>query len=255
MFRFARGLGNAIRLVEIVLTLARHDALFPLEQVAGAAAIARALRHLRRRDPSRLRLRPGQRLAEALHALGPSFIKLGQALSLRADLIGEDVATDLALLQDRLPPFPGDEARATVARELGQTIASLYRSFGAEAIAAASIAQVHLAVTTEGEEVAVKVLRPGIAAAFERDIALFFWLATLGERLEPRLRRLKPREVVLTLAQSVRLEMDSAVRGRRRVGAARQFQGRSGLSCAAGRLAPHRAPGANPRAGERRSRR
>jgi ubiquinone biosynthesis protein len=208
MFGFARFLRHTTRLVEIVVTLARHDALFPLEQVAGAAAIARALRRVRRRDPARLRLRPGERLAAALQALGPSFIKLGQALSLRADLIGDEVASDLALLQDRLPPFPGDEARATVERELGQSIASLYRSFGAEAIAAASIAQVHLAVTTEGEEVAVKVLRPGIGAAFERDIALFLWLATLAERLEPRLRRLKPREVVLTLAQSVRLEMD-----------------------------------------------
>ena len=208
MFGFARGLRHGFRLVEIVLILARHDALFPLEQMAGAAFVARALRRLRRRDPARLKLRPGQRLAEALQALGPSFIKLGQALSLRADLIGEEVATDLALLQDRLPPFPGAEARATVERELGQSIASLYRSFDAEAIAAASIAQVHLAVTTEGEEVAVKVLRPGIGAAFARDIALFLWLATLAERLEPRLRRLKPREVVLTLAQSVRLEMD-----------------------------------------------
>src|SRR5487761_227910 len=146
MFGFARGLRNGFRLCEIVLTLARHDALFPLEQVAGAAFVARALRRLRRRDPSRLTLRPGQRLAQALQALGPSFIKLGQALSLRADLIGEDVATDLALLQDRLPPVPGDEARVVVERELRQSIATLSRSFGAEAIAAASIAQVRLAV-------------------------------------------------------------------------------------------------------------
>jgi ubiquinone biosynthesis protein len=208
MFGFVRGLRHVRRLVEIVLTLARHDALFPLEQVAGLALVARALRHLRRREPASTAPRPGQRLAEALQALGPSFIKLGQALSLRADLIGDEVATDLALLQDRLAPFPGADARATVERELGHSIATLYREFGAEAIAAASIAQVHLAVTTEGEEVAVKVLRPGIAAAFARDIALFHWLASLAERLEPRLRRLKPREVVETLAQSVQREMD-----------------------------------------------
>src|ERR1700733_13744576 len=179
MFRFARSLRHVYRLVEIVLTLARYDALFPLEQVAGAAWVAIALRSLRRRDPGLAPLRRGQRLAEALQALGPSFIKLGQALSLRADLIGEEVATDLALLQDRLPPFPGAEARALGESELGHPLAALYRSFDEEAIAAASIAQVHLAVTSTGEAVAVKVLRPGIAAAFARDIALFLWLAWL----------------------------------------------------------------------------
>src|ERR1700733_12543137 len=209
MFRFARSLRHVYRLVEIVLTLARYDALFPLEQVAGAAWVAIALRSLRRRDPALATLRPGEgrRLAGARQALGPSFIKLGQALSLRADLIGEEVATDLALLQDRLPPFPGAEARALVESELGHPLATLYRSFDEEAIAAASIAQVHLAVTSTGEAVAVKVLRPGIDVAFARDIALFLWLASLVERLEPGLRRLKPREVVVTLAQSVRLEM------------------------------------------------
>ena len=203
-----RGLRNLARLVEIVLTLARYDALFPLERVGGAMLLVRALRLVRRRIGTQTQLRPGQRLAAALQALGPSFIKLGQALSLRADLIGEDVATDLALLQDRLPPFPGEAARALVESELGHPLEVLYRSFDEEAIAAASIAQVHLAVTSTGEAVAVKVLRPGIAAAFNRDIALFLWLASLIERLEPGLRRLKPREIVLTLAQSVRLEMD-----------------------------------------------
>ncbi len=107
MLGILRGLRNFVRLVEIVLTLARYDALFPLEGVAGAAGMARLLRRVRRRDAAIARLRPGQRLAEALQALGPSFIKLGQALSIRADLIGDEVATDLALLQDRLPPFSG----------------------------------------------------------------------------------------------------------------------------------------------------
>jgi len=208
MLALLRGARHILRLGEIVLTLARHDALFPLEAVAGAAAVARLLRLLRRRSRSQPQLRPGQRLAAALQALGPSFIKLGQALSLRADLIGDEVASDLALLQDRLPPFPGVAARELIERELGVPLATLYRSFDEHPVAAASIAQVHLAVTSEGEEVAVKALRPGIEAAFNRDIALFDWLARLAERLEPRLRRLKPREVVETLAQSVRLEMD-----------------------------------------------
>jgi ubiquinone biosynthesis protein len=201
-----RGPRNVLRLCEIVWTLARYDALFLLEPVAGAALLLRALKPLRRRAPSGLR--PGERLAAALQALGPSFIKLGQALSLRADLIGEDVASDLAMLQDRLPPFPGDEARAVIESELRKPIAELFRSFDETAIAAASIAQVHLAVTSEGDEVAVKVLRPGIARAFARDLDLFFWLADLVEWVEPSLRRLKPHAVVETLAQSVRMEMD-----------------------------------------------
>jgi ubiquinone biosynthesis protein len=208
MLGMTRSLRHLYRLAEIVWTLARHDALFALEQIAVAAPLVRALRMLRRRTPSVPPRRPGERLADALLALGPSFIKLGQALSLRADLIGDEVATDLALLQDRLPPFPGEDAVATIERELAAPLSSLFRSFDPSAIAAASIAQVHLAVTIEDEEVAVKVLRPGIAAAFARDVDLFLWLAGLVERFEPRLRRLKPREVVQTLARSVRLEMD-----------------------------------------------
>jgi ubiquinone biosynthesis protein len=203
-----RALRNILRLGDIVLTLARYDALFPLERVAGAALVARLLRFFRRRDPALARLRSGQRLAEALQALGPSFIKLGQALSLRADLVGEAIASDLALLQDRLPPFPSDAARAVVESDLGTPLPTLFLSFDEQPVAAASIAQVHLAVTTEGAPVAVKVLRPGIAAAFARDIALFDWLARIAERLEPGVRRLKPRAVVETLAQLVRLEMD-----------------------------------------------
>ena len=198
-----RGPRNFIRLFEIVFTLARYDALFLVEPIAP---IVRLLKPLRRRPPGAAR--PGERLAAALQALGPSFIKLGQALSLRADLIGEEVATDLAMLQDRLAPFPGSEARAVVASELGRPLDEIFRSFDENALAAASIAQVHFAITAEGEEVAVKVLRPGIAAAFARDLDLFYWLAGLVEWLEPSLRRLKPRAVVETLAQSVQLEMD-----------------------------------------------
>jgi ubiquinone biosynthesis protein len=199
---------NLLRLLQIAVILARYDALFPLAGMAGFDPIVRLLRLLRRRDALLQRMRPGQRLAAALQALGPSFIKLGQALSIRADLIGDDVATDLSSLQDRLPPFATEEARLMIESELGRPIEALYRHFDEQSIAAASIAQVHFAVTTEGEEVAVKVLRPGIAAAFARDLDLFFWLAGLIERTQPALRRLKPRAVVQTLADSVRLEMD-----------------------------------------------
>jgi ubiquinone biosynthesis protein len=199
---------NVLRLIEIAVILARYDALFPLERVVGLRFVVRLLGIVRRRDAGLTRLRQGQRLAAALQAMGPSFIKLGQALSTRADLIGEAVATDLSSLQDRLPPFPAGAARAMIEAELGQPVEFLYRSFADTPVAAASIAQVHLAVTYEGEEVAVKILRPGIAAAFARDLDLFLWLARIIERTQPALRRLKPVAVVDTLAETVRQEMD-----------------------------------------------
>jgi len=206
MLQLLRALRNLLRLSQIALTLARHDALFPLEPIAGMAPLLWVARLVRRRSPRGAR--PGERLSEALQALGPSFIKLGQALSTRADLIGEDLASDLSALQDRLPPFPGAAARATIAAELGAPVEALFQSFDDVAVAAASIAQVHYAVTSEGEPVAVKVLRPGIAQAFARDVDLFFWLAALLERTQPSFRRLKPVAVMGTLAETVRLEMD-----------------------------------------------
>src|SRR5690606_22981540 len=151
---------------------------------------------------------PGQKLAAALQDLGPTFIKLGQALSTRPDLLGEEVARDLSFLQDRLPPFPSAEAVATVEAELGQPITALFAEFDPEPIAAASIAQVHFAVTEDGRPVAVKILRPGIEAAFARDLDLFLWLARLMERFDRGLRRLRPVDVVRTFAASVRSEMD-----------------------------------------------
>jgi len=186
-------------------TLARHDALV-LAQMAGIApGLLRLSRRLARGD---IQGRPGQKLARAFESLGPSFIKLGQILSTRSDLIGEEVAADLAMLRDNLPPFPAAEARAIVAEELGAPIDALYQSFNDVPVAAASIAQVHFATTSDGADVAVKVLRPGVAEAFARDLDLFFWLGELIERHQPAFRRLRPLEVAATLAQSVQLEMD-----------------------------------------------
>ena len=211
VFGLFRSLRHLARLVRIGLTLARHDALFPVmalgDRVAGAAPFWRVTRLLRRRGATAPG-RPGKRLAAAFAEMGPSFIKLGQLLSTRADLLGDEITEDLALLQDRLPPFPGHQARALIEAEFAQPLKTLFATFDETAIAAASIAQVHFAVTTEGREVAVKVLRPGIARAFARDLDLFLWLARLIERTQPALRRLKPVEVVQTLAQAVKIEMD-----------------------------------------------
>jgi len=204
LLRIAR---NLARLIRIGVTLARHDALFPLDVVPAARPVVRIGRALVRRS-NRTAPRPGQRLAAAFTELGPSFIKLGQLLSTRADLFGEEVTLDLASLQDRLPPFSGGKARALVEAEFARPIETLFASFDETAVAAASIAQVHFARTTDGHDVAVKVLRPGIIEAFARDLDLFLWLAALGEWLQPMLRRLKPVEVVETLAEVVRFEMD-----------------------------------------------
>ncbi len=200
-----RALRNSWRLFTVALSFARHDALFPLETLGIAPALIAWARLFRARGDKR---RPGQRLAAALQEMGPSFIKLGQALSTRADLLSEGVAADLAHLQDHLPAFPGTQARAIVERELGQPLGALYSAFDDVPVAAASIAQVHFAITTDGRDVAVKVLRPGIEQAFARDLDLFYWMAELVERTQPRFRRLKPVESVRAFAEIVRVEMD-----------------------------------------------
>ncbi len=204
-----RSLRNFARLLGIARTLTRHDALFALETFDLGRVAARAARLLGGRAAADVaRLRPGQRLALALQGLGPSFIKLGQLLSTRADLVGETTAADLSELRDRLPPFPAAQARSAVAEGLGQPVETFFSSFDDAPLAAASIAQVHQAVTTEGAAVAVKVLRPGIEAAFRRDLDLFYWLAETVERARTGARRLRPVAVVRTFNDIVDIEMD-----------------------------------------------
>lgn len=206
MFRTLR---NLRRLWAIARTLARHDAFIAPDGLEIARPWRLGVRLLvLRKIPGISERRPGERLALALQALGPAFIKLGQALSVRVDLIGDEMADDLSMLQDRLPPFTGQEARAAIEAELDKPIAEIFEKFELEPVAAASIAQVHRAVTAEGAEVAVKVLRPGVEAAFQSDLDLLRWLAELMERNRPALKRLKPVEVVETLADTVAMELD-----------------------------------------------
>jgi ubiquinone biosynthesis protein len=206
-FGLVRSLRNLARLAAIGLILARHDALFLFADIPFVSIVVGVPGIFARRRSSPA-ARPGQRLAAALDELGPGFIKLGQLLSTRADLLGEEIAADLARLQDRLPALPGGVARTAIEAEFGVPLEALYASFDETAIAAASIAQVHFARTRQGEEVAVKVLRPGVADAFARDLDLFAWLAALIERAYPPARRLKPVEIVKTLADVVAFEMD-----------------------------------------------
>ena len=203
-----RTIRSFTRLFVIARSLARYDALFLLNVHPAGAIAARVGRTLFRRRPESAGLRPGQRLARALTELGPTFIKFGQALSTRADLLGEEVTADLAELQDRLPPFPAKAARAMIEADFGVPLSALYSSFDDTPVAAASIAQVHFAVTADGREVAVKVLRPDVKEKFAKDFEVMFWMAEEVERWAPRLRRLKPIEVMATFAETVRLEMD-----------------------------------------------
>ncbi|HEX6102803.1 MAG TPA: 2-polyprenylphenol 6-hydroxylase [Alphaproteobacteria bacterium] len=221
-----RALRNIFRLIAIARTLHRHGALAPIRSLVEALGVAPALvlilRPFSRREADG---RPGERLARAFVALGPAFIKLGQMLSTRADLVGEAIAADLSELQDRLQPFPTAEARRIVADELGQTVEALFSDFADQPVSAASIAQVHFALTPDGREVAVKVLRPGIEAAFARDLDLMFWVAGIVERREPRLKRLKPLAVVRTFEETVRLEMDLRLEAAAAAELAQNFQG------------------------------
>lgn len=200
-----RSLRNLFRLLAIARTLARHDALFMLETLRIAPPVIWLARKIWLHDGTG---RPGERLARALHEAGPSFIKLGQALSTRSDLLSEEIAEDLSNLQDKVPPFPGAQARAIIEEEFGRSVDELFTHFNDVPIAAASIAQVHLAVDSDGHEMAVKVLRPGIESAFDRDVDLFVWVAELVEAARPDLRRLKPVQSARTLAGTIRIEMD-----------------------------------------------
>lgn len=200
-------LRNWRRLITIAWILARNDALFSMEALKLSPLLTWCLKCIAR-SPSDGK-RPGERLAQALEALGPTFIKAGQALSTRADLIGEGFAADLARLRDQLPPFDSAIAKRMVEEELGAPISQLFQSFEETPVAAASIAQVHFAVTPEGKHVAVKIVRPNIEAAFKRDIDLMYWIAGIvTHRLPVWSKRLKPFEVVKLFETTVRMELD-----------------------------------------------
>lgn len=144
----------------------------------------------------------------ALTALGPAYIKFGQVLSTRPDVVGDEMATQLRVLQDKLPPFPVSEAKRTFETELGVSVDSLFSEFS-EPVAAASIAQVHQArLTASGETVAVKVLRPNVERNFQRDVDAFYLAASMIELLSPSSRRLRPMDVIKHFEGVVKGELD-----------------------------------------------
>ena len=150
----------------------------------------------------------GQRLREALEELGPVFVKFGQAVSTRPDLIPADIAVELTRLQDDVLPFPGDQAREVIERALDAPLSQHFASFDIQPLASASVAQVHGATLQDGTEVVVKVLRPGIEKVIERDLQLLYQLARLADRHWPNARRLRPLEVVDDYDKTIHDELD-----------------------------------------------
>jgi len=174
----------------------------------GLDEFARPPGHRARRLFRRLAEPRGVRLRRALEALGPIFVKFGQVLSTRRDLLPADLADELAKLQDQVPPFAGELAVAEVERAFGRPIAQVFEKFDLKPVASASVAQVHLAALPGGAEVAVKVLRPGMLPVIAKDLALLDTAAGLVERFFADGRRLRPREVVAEFARHLSEELD-----------------------------------------------
>ncbi|MDE0658176.1 MAG: ubiquinone biosynthesis regulatory protein kinase UbiB [Gammaproteobacteria bacterium] len=191
---------RAGRVARILLTVARHRLDRNVDRFAGHHWWYRL-------SPLRLLPAPGKpdavRLREAMEKLGPVFVKFGQILSTRRDLLPADYADELAKLQDQVPPFPGDLAVARIEAALGDSITSLFQSFDLEPLASASLAQVHAATMAGGDEVAVKVIRPDIERVIEKDLALIHTMASLLERISRDARRLRLKAVVADYERTI----------------------------------------------------
>ncbi len=180
---------NIIRLLYVIIILLRYNILFCLS----------------RKSMNKIQ---GQKLIHALKKLGPVFIKFGQSISSRSDILNKDITDSLLLICDRLPSFSHKIAIKTVESEFNCKLSEIFSDFNKVPVAAASISQVHQAVTIEGKKVAVKILRPNIAKVFLRDIKMLFWLAGILEKFSKKSRRLTPVKLVETFAGICKLELD-----------------------------------------------
>jgi ubiquinone biosynthesis protein len=197
------------RLLQIQRALVRHR----LDEFVRATHLYRPLRYLFYVSPwtwfhRRIGGSRGERLRLALEELGPIFVKFGQALSTRRDLLPVDIADELAKLQDRVPPFPGEIAVAMIEKTFGRPLAEIFGSFEPAPLAAASIAQVHAAVLKNGDEVVVKVLRPGMREVIDLDLEVLDALAQLADEYWIEARPVRPMEVVREYRKTVTDELD-----------------------------------------------
>lgn len=197
-----------IRIIQINIVLVRHG----LEEVIFAIHLFRPIRFLLLIWPwhwfRNVDISNGVRIRRTLEDLGPIFVKFGQALSTRRDLLSDDIADELTKLQDRVPPFPGAEARVIVEKAFGKSVSEVFASFDETPLASASIAQVHAATLHDGSDVVVKVLRPGVHKQVKRDLEVLHLIANLAHRYWVDGRRLRPREVVADYEQTVMDELD-----------------------------------------------
>jgi ubiquinone biosynthesis protein len=201
--------GQLLRMLHIQRVLLKHG----LDELVTAAHLFRPLARLRRIPGLGLRRAAreqpiGVRVREALVELGPIFVKFGQALSTRRDLLPREVADELAKLQDRVPPFPAEETRRQLAAAYRRPLGEVFGRFDEVPLAAASIAQVHSAALPDGRECVIKVLRPGVRAQIRRDVELLHALAGLADRYWAETRRLRPREVVREFDTTLMDELD-----------------------------------------------
>ena len=212
-----------LRLLSIQRVLVRHG----LDEIITATHILRPLRFFFYLFPRRRnRSAPlGERIRLALEELGPIFVKFGQAVSTRRDLLPRDVADELAKLQDRVPPFPAEEAVAILDEAYGKSVDDVFARFDFEPFAAASIAQVHTAALDDGTEVIVKLLRPGVREQIERDLDVMFAVARLADRYYENSKRLRPLELVAEYEKTVIDELDLMREGANAAQLKRNFDG------------------------------
>jgi ubiquinone biosynthesis protein len=201
------------RVLRRLVQIQRITAEYGLQEFLAGSRLERRLAWLRLVSPWTwfVRRQPGsraERLRLALETLGPIFIKFGQALSTRRDLLPADLADELAKLQDRVPPFPVDEARQRIEAALGAPVGELFAEFETEPLGAASLAQVHGAVLKTGEAVVVKVLRPGMRERIVQDLELMYAVAAIFAAGSDDGRRLRPVEVVAEYEKTVLDELD-----------------------------------------------
>lgn len=199
---------SILRIIKIYWVIAR----FRLDTFINTTRLPWYLRLLVALLPWRLFFRANgsseERLRGALIALGPVFIKFGQTLSTRRDLLPPDLANELALLQDRVPPFEGSQARKLIEKQLGASVDELFAEFDAEPLASASVAQVHPARLKDGRAVVVKVIRPGIERVIRQDVALLYVMARMVQKFWSEGKRLRPVEVVEEYEQTIFDELD-----------------------------------------------
>ena len=193
-----------------VLRIQRVLVKYGLDEVITATHLLRPLRFLyvffpKRRDST---APLGERLRLALEELGPIFVKFGQAVSTRRDLLPRDIADELAKLQDKVPPFPSDQAVRIIEDAYGKSVEEVFERFDREPLAAASIAQVHTAKIANGTEVIVKILRPGVEEQIEQDLAVLRWIAHLAAKYWEHGKRLRPLELVSEYERTVIDELD-----------------------------------------------